>query len=224
MIIDTVKEVLVKKTLAEQIYDILYNAIITGSLKPGEELVEHQLATKLSVSRTPIREAFSRLRAEGLVEGNNYTKMVVKTLSVEEIEEVFDLRTLMEIYAIEATIDRCTDQDIANLEDILQESAANIAVGDLIKVVEYNTLYHETLNRISGKKRVIQLLSTFRDISLRYRVFGIKTQEFAFELYQSHLRILECIKRRDKQGAVHEIKAHMEESKEATIKGFCANS
>jgi len=209
-----------KKTLAEQVFDILYDSIINGEIEPGQELVEHQLSKSLQVSRTPIREAFSRLKAMGLVEGNSYSKVTVKGITPEEIDEVTDIRTLLEIYTMKYTVENCTPKDIKELEEILEESYQYIKSGDYKKAVAINTRFHETLNRISGKKNAIRMLASLRDILYRHRVFGMTIKEYNMRNYDSHKRIIEALKRKDTKAAIEEITRHMQQAKEASMEGL----
>lgn len=208
---------LYKKTLTDQIYEVLYKSIIAGEILSGQELVEHQLSREFNISRTPIREAFNRLKAIGLVEGNNYSKVMVKGFSREEIEEVYDIRTLLETYSIEKAIENFTEEDIVFLEDILKQAYDHIMSGNVNKVVEINTIFHEKINRISGKKQAIKMLNSLRDIIIISRVSGNKDKDFSLQVYQSHLRLVQAIKNKDKMSAVAEIKKHMEESKQTAL-------
>ena len=210
-----------KKTLAEQTYDILYRKIIYGELKPGDELVEHQLSQMLQVSRTPVREALKRLKAMDLVEGSSYSKMTVKGITLEEIDEVTDLRTLLEIYTIEKAVDSCTPEDIRTLEEILEKSYAEMQSGNLAGIIAMNTQFHETLNGISGKKMAVQMLGTMRDILNRHRIARAAVAS-AWHNYEAHLEIMDALKNKDKERAVAEITRHMEETKEALLKGMAA--
>lgn len=210
-----------KKTLADQTYDILYNSIISGEFRTGDELVEQQLAKILQVSRTPIREALKRLKAMDLVEGNSYSKMTVKRITPEEIDEVTDIRTLLEIYTIEKAVDNCTPEDIRALEAILEKTYEQIKAGDLIEVISLNAQFHETLSRISGKKMAIQMLNSLRDILNRHRIAGLASG-YCWRNYEAHLRLVDALRNKDKARAIEEIKRHMQESKQSSLEGLAS--
>jgi DNA-binding GntR family transcriptional regulator len=210
-----------KKTLAEQTYEILYNGIINGEFRTGDELVEQQLAKILQVSRTPIREALKRLKAMDLVEGSSYSKMTVKKITPEEIDEVTDIRTLLEIYTMEKAVDHCTPEDIRALETILEKTREQIMAGNLIEVISLNTQFHETLIGISGKKMAIQMLNSLRDILNRHRIAGLASG-YSWRNYEAHLRLVDALRRKDKVSAVEEIRRHMQESRQSSLEGLAA--
>ncbi|MEZ4671421.1 MAG: GntR family transcriptional regulator [Anaerolineae bacterium] len=92
------------RPLRERVLDALRDAIISGELKPGQDLVETELAASLGVSRAPLREALQILSSEGLVETIPYTGTTVKRLTRTDIEELYSLRSVLETFAIRRII------------------------------------------------------------------------------------------------------------------------
>ena len=210
-----------KKTLADQTYDIIYNSIINGEIKPGEKLVEAQLAEMLQVSRTPIREALKRLRATDLVEGNSYSKMTVKKITPDEIIEIAELRTVLEIYTMKKAVDNCTDEDTAVLQKILDDSYIEIKANNYPRIISLNTAFHDKIISMSNSSTAIQMLASLRDILYRHRVVGVISGN-NWRNYESHCKLLEAFKNRDKESAIEEIVSHMEYSKQSTLDGLMA--
>ena len=208
-----------KKTLAEQAYEILYTDIVSGKYRPREELTEVQLAEQLQISRTPVREALKRLKDMGLLVGNNYSRMNVKVTTREEVEEVMDIRTMLEIYTIEAAIDCCKQEDIQALERILERTKAALERDATEEVISCNSQFHEYLYQISGKEVTIQLLNSLRTRLSHYRVMG-RSSGMHWRNYEGHVRIVEHIRNKDKERLVAEILKHTLESKESILAGL----
>ena len=99
-----------RRPLREEIYESLKNAIIQGEFESDETLYEEQLAKKLGVSRTPIREAIFKLEQQGLIVKSPRGGFNIPELSTKEIEEIFGLRLILEIYAAELVVDQITDE------------------------------------------------------------------------------------------------------------------
>lgn len=208
-----------KKTLAEQTYEILYNGIISGRFKPGDVLTEVQLAEQLHISRTPVREALKRLKEMGLLVGSSYTRMTVKEITREEINEVMHIRTLLEMYTIEAAVTACTDKDIQVLEGILEKTRNALEQNNYSELFAYNSQFHEYLTQISGKEVALQLLNTLRTRVAHYRVIG-RPSGMHWRNYEGHCRMVEHLRNRDKQKLVAEVLKHTEESRTSTLAGL----
>ncbi|NIN91778.1 GntR family transcriptional regulator, partial [bacterium] len=108
-------------SLQEDIYDRLKKSIIYGELSPGEKLSEVALAGKMKVSRTPIREAFRQLQMEGYITVESNKGAYVSKLPPEEIEEIYDIISLLEGYAAELTARRVKDSELRELRELQEQ-------------------------------------------------------------------------------------------------------
>lgn len=102
------------KSMREKVYDTLKQMIIDGVIKPGERIIETEYSNKFQISRTPIREAIRMLELEGLVESQTTGGVIVKTLTREEISEIYKIRIALESLIIEEIIKKINNQDIKN--------------------------------------------------------------------------------------------------------------
>jgi DNA-binding GntR family transcriptional regulator len=148
-----------RQSLGEQVAETLRNLISTDRLKPGDRLVETELATKLNVSRGPIREAIKQLAVEGLVTSAEKGGAYVAEPSLDETRALVGLRYRMETYAIELGIRRITPDGIAELRGMIAEMRAAAAAGEADRLPDLDFRYHRTLWDWAGSKRLTELLS-----------------------------------------------------------------
>ncbi|HAA47289.1 MAG TPA: hypothetical protein DCE03_02200, partial [Synergistaceae bacterium] len=100
------------------VYETLREAIFRKELKPGDKLVENDLAEKLDVSRTPVREALRMLESEGLIERNPRKGLFVKGFTAEDVMEIYSIRQALEALAIRICCQRITEDEVAELKDL----------------------------------------------------------------------------------------------------------
>ncbi|MEV0583265.1 GntR family transcriptional regulator [Nonomuraea sp. NPDC050310] len=106
------------KTVGQMAYDVIRECIITGVMAPGEHLRQEELAERLGVSRIPVRTALMQLEAEGLVSFHPHRGAVVRTLTVEQVREIYELRVLLESHALRKSIARMTSARAARLREL----------------------------------------------------------------------------------------------------------
>ena len=151
------------KPLREVVFDSLREAIINGTLRPGERLMEIQMAEELGVSRTPVREAIRKLELEGFVVMMPRKGAYVAGISFKDIEDVFEVRASLEALASGLAAERITGEELEDLERILVRKKEIIADSDLPAFVESDTQFHDSLYKCSRNQRLIQMLSNLRD-------------------------------------------------------------
>jgi DNA-binding GntR family transcriptional regulator len=198
------------KSLREHVLDMLHAAIVNGELKPGQLLVEADLAAKLGVSRAPLREAINILSTQGLVEIVPYHGTRVKSLSRKDIEELYSVRSLMEGFAIQTLIEAGHTQEVARkLSAICAAMLTAADAGDLMAVTQLDRDFHDTLVEGSGNDLLQMLWNT---VSLRVRqVMSLKNRSKGNlpEIARNHLAIVEVIESMDIEKAVALIHEHI---------------
>ncbi len=137
-----------RRTTQELVFEFLRDAILSGRLRGGAHLVQDRIATELSVSRVPVREALLQLEAEGLVRMEAHRGASVVWLSPEEIEEIFEIRAILTTAAIRKVVPALTDDQIHRIEQIAarQQRESNMAMRVRLNSAFYATLF-EGLNR-----------------------------------------------------------------------------
>lgn len=134
----------------ESIYQILEREIILGHLKPRERLLEAELCRRLGVSRTLLREAFRRLEGVGLVTLQPNRGVVVRDFTLEEVEDVYYLRTALERAAIPLIVARVRPADLRALRELQREFERACRRADMGGMILSNLAFHRRLSQISG--------------------------------------------------------------------------
>lgn len=145
-------------TVADSATTEIRRRILSGEIPDGTPVRQDALAEDFGTSRIPIREALSRLEAEGLVASFPHRGYVVTALSREEIKELFELRAMLEPELIKAAIPNMTRQDFSAAEAILSQYTSDLDNNDVHSWGELNTQYHLALYNASGRKKTIEIV------------------------------------------------------------------
>lgn len=153
------------RSIGDMVYQVLREAILSGAFSPGEWLRQEALATAIGVSRLPVRAALLKLDAEGLVVFHPRRGAVVQTLTHEEITEIYELRDLLETYALRKSMARMTPQRIAALRS-LAEDLDSEAEGD--SFVDLRIQFYRELYDAPNAPRLAELIEGLRSSVGRY--------------------------------------------------------
>ena len=145
--------------LRQVVYDALAEMIASGSLKPGQHLVESELAEHLGVSRQPIREALQRLQSDGWVELRPAYGAYVHTPTPEEVGQLLGVRSVLEAYSAHGAALHRTEQHVARLWELHEAGVSALAADDERALVDANTAFHKYIVDISGNKVLAELIS-----------------------------------------------------------------
>ncbi len=141
-----------RRTVAAEAAEILRQRILTGDLKSGQPIRQEQIAQELGVSRIPLREALKQLEAEGFVTIEPHKGAVVSTLSLAEVQELFELRIHLESWLLRDAIPRMREADFAQLDAIIDESRLpETRSGNLAHWGDINWRLHEAMVRPAGR-------------------------------------------------------------------------
>ena len=169
--------------LRDVVFNTLRQAILRGEFKPGERLMEIQLANKLGVSRTPIREAIRKLELEGLVIMIPRKGAEVADITEKSLRDVLEVRKALEELAVQAG---------ENFKKVLKRSK------DITEVAEADVRFHDVIYMATDNQKLIHLLNKLREQMYRYRVEYLKNPDVHEQLTQEHEEIVYHIKRREK--------------------------
>ncbi|TDK59195.1 GntR family transcriptional regulator [Bacillus salipaludis] len=150
-----------KSTIVKFVTKSLRKAILNGTLKKGDRLIQEEWAERLEVSRMPIREALTQLQMEGLVEMIPHKGAVVTPITKDNIEEIYHTRALLEGLAVEKSLPFLTEDDKKRLKDILiqmEELEISDATND--QYIQLNAAFHETLRKDCPWPRVQKMVET----------------------------------------------------------------
>lgn len=196
--------------LRDVVFNTLRQAILRGELKPGERLMEIQLANKLGVSRTPIREAIRKLELEGLVITIPRKGAEVAEITEKSLRDVLEVRRVLEELAVSLACDRMGEEEIGKLRWAAREFKKTLSYNDVTKVAEADVAFHDIIYHATGNERLVQMLFNLREQMYRYRVEYLKRKESHPRLLAEHDQIVEMISKRDKAAATKAVCAHID--------------
>lgn len=200
------------KSMREKVYDTLKQMIIDGVIKPGERIIETEYSNKFQISRTPIREAIRMLELEGLVESQTTGGVIVKTLTREEISEIYKIRIALESLIIEEIIKKINNQDIKKLEKVLKNTKKAFEVKDIEKVFSLFTEFNQILYDIASLQKVTGMINNINLYLKRFRKLSIDNPSRKEEAFEDHVQILEAIKNKELSTAISINRMHLEKS------------
>ena len=195
--------------LRDVVFNTLRQAILKGELEPGERLMEIQLADRLGVSRTPIREAIRKLELEGLVLMIPRKGAEVAKISEKSLRDVLEVRRSLEELAIELACQRMSDSDIEDLELAQNAFREAVTAGDAMTIAETDEHYHDIIYNGTGNNRLVQILNNLREQMYRYRVEYLKDENNYPTLMKEHKDIVEGLVRKNKMQVTETMHQHV---------------
>src|SRR4030065_1691414 len=207
-----------RKSLREEVYESLRKSILHGKLKPGQHLIEEQLADHVGISRTPVREAFHTLERDELVTRLPKGGFAVRAFTKEDVEEIFGIRSALESYAAFLVTLHMAPDKISILEKKLKESEDALEKGDPDKVVQLNTEFHDLLYKSCKSKKLIEMINTFRDYFYRYRSALLHIQDGISQSNKDHRQMLEAMKKKNRRLAERLVRKHLSRGKDLVLK------
>ena len=203
--------------LREVVCESLREAIRKGLLKPGERIMELQLAEELGVSRTPVREAIRKLELEGYVVMMPRRGTYVADMSIRDINEIFEIRTALEALSNELAAEHITEEELEHLQRLLVIIGGYVKEGSLDKIVETDIEFHDLLYHAARNSRLVGIISNLRDQLTRFRTLSMSYPGRLEETIEEHRLIVEAIARGDCKAARRAAKRHMENSEKTLM-------
>lgn len=203
--------------LRDVVYNTLRQAILRGELRPGERLMEIQLANKLGVSRTPVREAIRKLELDGLVLMIPRKGAEVADISEKSLKDVLEVRKALEELAVQLTCEKISKVQIAELKQAAEEFKKILKSNDITQIAEADVRFHDVIYMATDNQKLIQLLNNLREQMYRYRVEYLKRPEVYPQLIQEHEEIIRQIERREKERAADITCRHIDNQVEAVM-------
>jgi DNA-binding GntR family transcriptional regulator len=207
-----------KKPRREETYELLKKAIIKGDIEPGVQLIETDLAQRLGVGRTTVREAIRKLKSEGLIETHPEKGLIVNEFTYKDIEEIQGIRMVLERYAARLAAERVKDEELIQIEDVLDQSKESLQRGDMDKVLKLNTRFHNLINSISGSSRLQGMIYELHESILNYQRAALNTVGYAEQALKEHRMILDALKMRNPDMAEVMASQHVSEKKKVVLR------
>lgn len=181
------------KPLGEVVFEYLRESILNGELKPGERLMEINLAEQLGVSRTPVREAIRKLEKEKFVEMLPRKGAYVADLTAKDILDVLEMRIILEGFAAALAAERMTDEEISLLECSLKGFQDAVARQDRLVMVEKDNEFHDLIFQATKNNKLIEIVKDLHDQFQRFRLIYFNEFDNYIELQNWHNRIFTSI-------------------------------
>lgn len=201
--------------LRDVVFHTLREAILKGELKPGERLMELQLASRLGVSRTPIREAIRMLELEGLAVTMPRKGAEVAKMTEKDMEDVLQIREALDELAVQVACDKMTAQQLKELTLAMKNFENAIQAGKLKKIIEYDVEFHDIIYRATDNPKLVTLLNNIREQIYRYRVEYLKGKENYPMLVREHEEIVTALKQKNKERVADAMRSHIRNQAEA---------
>jgi len=202
----------------ERAYKYLKTSILSGRFNPGERLTEEHLAKELGISRTPIREALHKLESEGLIKPLATRGFIASQDSKEEVKELFEIRAVLEGYALRVICGRITDLVLAQLEETVEQAEEALGRHCLDEVFRWNTRFHDTLHElITDKHRLYHQMVTMRQYVLRYRKNTLQYPDGGRRTVDGHRKILLALRLRDPDLCERLMREHIRQSEKDAL-------
>lgn len=208
-----------------QTYSYLKEKLLAGRFEPGERLTEEQLASDFGVSRTPVREALHKLEKEGLVKPLETRGFCVPSDSIEEMEELFDIRSILEGYALRYICGAVCEAHLVTLEEFIQRAEAALGQKKIDEIYRINTEFHDTLHGlVVNKPRLHTMMAELRKYVLRYRKGSLNTIAGAARAIEGHRKIMLALRLGDPDLCERTMRKHIQESKEDAVAAMAKNT
>lgn len=206
--------------LREVVCESLREAIRNGVLKPGERIMEIQLAEELGVSRTPVREAIRKLELEGYVVMMPRRGTYVANMSIRDINEIFEIRTALESLSNGLAAEHITDEELEHLQRLLVIIGGYIKDGNIEKIVETDIEFHDLMYHAARNQRLVGIISNLRDQLTRFRTLSMSYPGRLEATLDEHRTIVEAIANGDRKAASKAAEQHMENSEKTLLKAM----
>ncbi|WNM34432.1 GntR family transcriptional regulator [Streptomyces sp. Li-HN-5-11] len=198
----------------ERVLAALREDIIAGRLRPGDRLVERELAERFGVSRVPVREAIRALVAEGFVHFETPRRTLVRRLTPADVKELFELREALEVYAAGLAASRATDEALAELRELLRSAARATEAGDAEAITDINTRFHDRILATAGNSL---LISVMEPVDGRLRWLTRQNEEWP-QLLTEHRELYDAIASGDPDRARAHALRHVQANYRSTVR------
>jgi DNA-binding GntR family transcriptional regulator len=197
--------------------ELIRSAILEGRLEPGQRLKEEELARELGISRTPVREALLVLQTEGLIDSAPNRGASVRSYELDDLDDLYLLRALLESFAARLAATRITDDEIAELRASNERFVALRARDDIVELVRENVRFHDVILAAARSERLAQMVRGVVQLPLVYRsyVWYSPDQKLISEHY--HRQLTAALAAREPERAELVMKEHVLEARDFLV-------
>ena len=203
--------------LRDVVFLKLRRAILTGELKPGERLMEIHLATRLGVSRTPIREAIRKLELESLVTMLPRRGAIVAEINEKGLKDVLEVRRALDVLCAELACERISEKEKNDLRQACAAFERATKSGSATEIAAKDVSLHDIIVKATENDRLIALVNNLSEQMYRYRFEYIKDETKHDQLVREHKSILDAIVAGDKQAASRAAAIHIDNQEKSIL-------
>lgn len=199
-----------RMTAKHRAYESIKQGILSFVYKPGDFLTEAELARQIGLSRTPVREALLLLQAEGLVRLVPQKGAVVPPMAVRDVEEVLELRLLVEVFAAGKALGGRQDA-LPRLRQLLRDQEIQLQTGfDPARFISVDREFHRVFVAAAGNRRLLKLYEDLRDQQMRLGIQAVLSSAGrAREVVEEHRRIVRCLEEGEEAGLKAAVEDHL---------------
>ncbi|MCQ2563001.1 MAG: GntR family transcriptional regulator [Mogibacterium sp.] len=206
--------------LSAGLYAELQSDILSGAIPNSSKLTEQAICKKYNVSRTPVREAFRQLEADGLIENIPNRGAFVTGLTRRDISDLFDLRALFEVQAVEWAIKRMTSEDIDKLVETVEFMEFYTLKDDVDKVLTFNSQFHNIIYAGTGNRMIQKTLAIYQTYLKHSAPAKTYTGEYLKTILDEHKAIFEAFESKNPAAGRKAMEYHMDQSKLRRISNY----
>ena len=206
--------------LSAGLYAELQSDILSGAIPNSSKLTEQAVCKRYSVSRTPVREAFRQLEADGLIENIPNRGAFVTGLTRRDISDLFDLRALFEVQAVEWAIKRMTSEDIDKLAETVEFMEFYTLKDDVDKVLTFNLQFHNIIYAGTGNRMIQKTLAIYQTYLKHSAPAKTYTGDYLKTILEEHKAIFEAFESKNPAAGRKAMEYHMAQSKLRRISNY----
>ncbi len=202
-------------SLGEKVFYQLRDDIVAGKILEGEKLVETQLAKRLQVSRTPVREALRRLEKEGFIEVIPHVGSFIKVITQKDIDEYLEVRDALEKKAVQLACVTQNKECINKLESTQRKLKKVIDSNRIERIAQLDEEFHKYIFLATENNLLYKTFNTIKDQMFRYRVLYLKSEKRKENIVKEHDLILEAIKNQNVEDCIKYMDNHIKNQKDS---------
>lgn len=203
--------------ISTNLYLQLQKDILTGKLKNGQKLTEQVICEEYNVSRTPVREALRQLESDGLVENILNRGCFVVGLSLQDFEDLFELRKIYEIQAVKWAIERITEEEMDALDETFEFMEFYTLRNDIDKMLTINEGFHQIIYEASHNRMLQQFCSSYQTYMKYLRKDEEYPDDYLATVLEEHRQIFKAFIEKDVEAGAEAMERHIGNSKKRRL-------
>jgi DNA-binding GntR family transcriptional regulator len=198
-------------------YERIKRKVLNLEINAGDQLRIETLAEEMGISRTPIREALLRLESEGMVRAASRVGFFVQSITRRDLQELFELREILESYAAGKAAAEIKDQDIDRLRELQEQAAKAIELGKRLEFMHMEVEIHGLILKKASNERLAKMIDSISDLIQRERILSLKSDANIKESHQEHAQIVDALSKKDAALAGRAMRSHILAVKERIL-------